>query len=57
MSSKSKTSEESVKLAWHKHNIENFYYFQSLDIRTKFSAIEGMADTLRKLQKIREHRK
>ncbi|MCH8261804.1 MAG: hypothetical protein IIA77_01970 [Proteobacteria bacterium] len=57
MSNKSKINEESIKLAWHKHDLENFQYFRSLDIRTKFSAVEGMADTVRKLQKLYNQRK
>ncbi|RKZ43973.1 MAG: hypothetical protein DRQ48_10325 [Gammaproteobacteria bacterium] len=57
MSSKSKTSEKSIKLSWHKHNLENFEYFRSLDIRTKFSAIEGMADTMRRFQKLHSQHK
>jgi len=57
MNSKSKVENESEKLAWQKHNQGNFQYFRSLDIRTKLIAVEGMADTVRKLQKLHDQRK
>lgn len=57
MSNKMTTDEALKKKAWRKHNLESFQYFRSLDIRTKLSAIEGMADTARRLQELRQKRK
>ncbi len=57
MTDKDKSDIESVKRAWHEHNLEHFRYFRSLSLRTKLEAIEGMADTVRRFQELRAQRK
>lgn len=53
MADKNKPDIESVKRAWHEHNLEHFRYFRSLNLRTKLEAVEGMADVVRRFQELR----
>ena len=53
MSEGNNIDKEIIRQAWQKHNREHFQSFRKLDIRTKLSAVEGMADVVRRFQKIR----
>lgn len=57
MADKNKPDDESVKRAWHKHNLEHFRYFRSLSLRTKLEAVQGMADIVRRFQELHAQRK
>ena len=56
MTDKSAPDADAVKRAWNAHNREHFRYFQSLSLRTKLEAVEGMADTVRRFRELREQR-
>ena len=57
MAGKPKSDTESIKQAWQVHNMENFRYFRSLNLRTKLEAVQGMADIVRRFQALRAQRK
>ena len=38
---------------WEEHNLSQLRYFQTLSLREKLEAVEGMADVVRRLQLIR----
>jgi hypothetical protein len=40
--------------AWHAHNLEQLRYFRSLSLREKLEAVEGMAEVVRLLERMRE---
>jgi hypothetical protein len=39
--------------AWRDHNLSQLRYFRSLSLREKFEAVEGMADIVRHLERMR----
>jgi hypothetical protein len=39
--------------AWDEHNLSQLKYFQSLSLREKLEAVEGMADVVRRLREMR----
>ena len=39
--------------AWRAHNLSQLLYFRSLSLREKFEAIEGMAEIVRLLERMR----
>lgn len=39
---------------WLEHNLAQLRYFRSLSLREKMSAVEGMADVVRRLEAIRK---
>jgi hypothetical protein len=39
--------------AWHAHALSQLRYFQSLSLRQKLEAVEGMADVLRRFEQMR----
>lgn len=41
------------RVAWERHNLEQLRYFQSLTLREKLQAVEGMADVARRLAEMR----
>jgi len=41
--------------AWREHNLSQLRHFQSLSLRAKMKAVQGMADVVRHLQQMREH--
>ncbi len=51
MSDEAKSKEAA---AWHAHNVEQLLYFRSLSLREKFEAVEGMADVVRLIDRMRE---
>jgi hypothetical protein len=42
-----------AKDAWRAHNLSQLLYFQSLSLREKFEAVEGMAEIVRLLERMR----
>ncbi len=56
MNDKSIADADTVKRAWQKHNQEHFLYFRTLSLYTKLEAVEGMADTVRRFQDLRDRR-
>lgn len=40
--------------AWDEHNLSQLRYFRSLSLRSKMNAVEGMANLVRRLQKMKE---
>jgi len=39
---------------WLEHNLAQLRYFRSLSLREQMSAVEGMADVVRRLEAIRK---
>ena len=39
--------------AWEEHNLSQLRHFQSLSLRAKMKAVQGMADVVRRLQQMR----
>lgn len=39
--------------AWQAHNLSQLLYFRSLSLRTKLEAVEGMAEVVRLLERMR----
>lgn len=48
MSSDKKTQE-----AWREHELSQLKYFNSLSLRAKLQAVEGMADVVRRFEQLR----
>src|SRR5688500_9851362 len=44
---------ETKEDAWEEHNLSQLKYFQSLSLREKLAAIQGMADVTRRLRGMR----
>jgi hypothetical protein len=43
--------------AWRAHNLSQLLYFRSLSLREKLEAIEGMAEIVRHLDRMRDSRR
>ncbi len=43
--------------AWRAHNLSQLLYFRSLSLREKFEAVEGMAEVVRLLERMRAEEK
>ena len=39
--------------AWREHEISQLRHFQSLSLRSKLEAVQGMADVVRRLEQMR----
>lgn len=48
---------QSKQSAWDQHELDQLKYFRSLPLRTKLEAVEGMADVIRRFEKMREEKK
>lgn len=42
-----------AEAAWAAHNLSQLRYFQSLSLRAKLEAVQGMADIVRRFQALR----
>lgn len=42
---------------WREHNVSQLLYFRSLSLRDKFAAVEGMAEVVTVLERMRARRK
>ena len=47
-------SPEEQPTVWEQHNLEQLRYFQSLTLRQKLQAVEGMCDVARRLAEMRD---
>ena len=47
-------SMDSVNSAWSEHNLSQLKYFRSLSLREKLEVVQGMADVVRRFQKMRK---
>jgi hypothetical protein len=43
--------------AWREHNLSQLLYFRSLSLREKLEAVEGMAEIVRLLERMRAEEK
>jgi hypothetical protein len=48
------TESETQHKAWVEHNLSQLAYFQSLSLREKMHAVQGMADVVRRFDEMRE---
>lgn len=53
MSGNKKPQSKSAQSGWEEHNLSQLKYFQSLSLRQKLQAVEGMADVVRHFQRMR----
>jgi hypothetical protein len=47
--------ESDTETAWRAHNLEQLLYFRSFSLREKLEAVEGMAEVVRLLERMREN--
>ena len=53
MSAESDSSTKRVAQSWRAHNLSQLLYFRSLSLREKLEAVEGMAEVVRLLERMR----
>lgn len=46
-----------IEEAWRAHNLAQLLYFRSLSLREKLEAVEGMAEVVRLLERMRAEEK
>lgn len=46
-----------IEEAWRAHNLSQLLYFRSLSLREKLEAVEGMAEVVRLLERMRAEEK
>jgi len=57
MTDKASAEAARTEEAWRAHNLSQLLYFRSLSLREKVEAIEGMAEVVRLLERMRAEEK
>jgi hypothetical protein len=53
VSAESDSSTKRARESWRAHNLSQLLYFRSLSLREKLEAVEGMAEVVRLLERMR----